>query len=98
MVRRYLGYPIFELFFLVQIRRISSSLRVCRSSRDSRELRHQRGSKIAVENRNPLRKLHDEEHDEEAKRAWESHNNGLHSGRRGIKIPISYQSPSRSPR
>ena len=71
-------------------------VRVNRSSHDSRALRHQRGSKIAVENHNPLRKLRDEE----VKRARESHKKGLHSGRRGIithrrgiKIPISPSVP-----
>ena len=40
---------------------------------------HQRSSKIAVENRDPLRKVRDKE----VKKAWTSHTNGLHSGRDG---------------
>jgi hypothetical protein len=73
------------------------------SSHDSRDLRHhQRAArsqsktaipfvsyvdeevKIAVENRDPLGKLRDKK----VKMAWESHDNGLHSGRPGIKIPV----------
>ena len=53
--------------------RISSWVLARRSSHASRELRHQRGCKIAVENPNPLRKLHDKE----VKRAWERHNNDV---------------------
>ena len=49
--------------------RTSRWVRARRSSHDSRDLRHQRGSKIAVENRNSLRKLRDKEVD----RAWKSH-------------------------
>ena len=55
-----------------------------RSSHDSRDPQHQRSSKIAVENRDPLRKLRDEK----VKRVWESHEKGLHSWRRWIGIPI----------
>ena len=69
-------------------RRTSKWVRVNCLSHDSRGRRYQRGSKIAVENRDPLRKLRDEK----VKRVWESHEKDSHSGQRWLNIPSRTQS------